>query len=163
MKIKKLLFIAMLSFLFLTTYSQEDKKLYDAKINAEEVLEQAIKKAKAEDKHVFIQIGGNWCSWCIKMHDFYNTNLTVDSLLTTDYVPIVVNYSSENKNLDLMQRFEYPQRFGFPVLIILNSKGELLHTQNSLYLEEGNGYSEKSFIYFLKAWNKVALTPEQYK
>ncbi len=159
---KKILITVLISSLFFVVYSQEKKQIYDPNIDANEVLNIAIDKAKAEDKHVFIQIGGNWCPWCIKMHDFYNTNSTIDSLLATDYVPIVINYSRENKNLDIMEKFEYPQRFGFPVLIILDSNGKRLHTQNTVYLEEGKGYSEKKIMDFLKAWNKAALNPEEY-
>ena len=48
-------------------------------------------------------------------------------------------------------------RFGFPVFVILNEKGERVHTQNSAYLEKGEGYSEKEVVSFLNLWNKKAV------
>jgi len=160
---KKILLTIIISSLFFVAYSQEKQQIYDPNIDANKVLQSAIDKAQKENKHVFIQIGGNWCPWCIKLHNFYTTNKSLDSLLNADYVPIVINYSKENKNLDIMEKFEYPQRFGFPVLIILDSDGRRLHTQNTAYLEAGKGYNEKIFTEFLKSWNKAALAPEQYK
>ena len=61
----------------------------------------------------------------------------------------MVNYSKENKNLAEMKKLEFPQRFGFPVFVILDSNGKRIHTQNSSYLEEGDGYSKKKVIDFL--------------
>jgi len=160
---KKILLTIFISSLFFIAYSQENQQIYDPNIDANKVLQLAIKKASKENKHIFIQVGGNWCPWCIKLHNFYTTNKSLDSLLNANYVPVVINYSKENKNLDILKQFEYPQRFGFPVLIILDSEGNKLHTQNTVYLEKDKGYDEKIFIEFLKSWNKAALDPEQYK
>ena len=57
-----------------------------------------------------------------------------------------------------MKRLGYPERFGFPVFVILNEKGERVHTQNSAYLEKGEGYSEKEVVSFLNHWTKQAVT-----
>jgi hypothetical protein len=74
-----------------------------------------------------------------------------------------LNYSNENKNFDLMAEFGYPQRFGFPVFVILNPDGTRIHTQNSAYLEEEKSYSEKKVIEFLKHWSPESLNPANYK
>lgn len=50
-----------------------------------------------------------------------------------------------------------PARFGFPVFVILNEKGEPIHIQNSAYLEEGKGYSEQKVVEFLNAWTPNAV------
>lgn len=161
MKIKNfylLIFFLSLSF---TIFAQA--KIYNPKANAKADLSQAIKKAKAENKHVFIQVGGNWCPWCILMHDFYTENQKIDSILNANYVPVLINYSRENKNLEVLEQLDYPQRFGFPVIVILDKNGNRLHTQNTAYLEEGKGYNEKVFADFLKSWNKNALDPKNYQ
>jgi hypothetical protein len=74
-----------------------------------------------------------------------------------------VNYSKENKNPKAMQILDYPQRFGFPVLVILDGEGKRIHTQNTLYIEEGRSYNEKEILDFLRAWNREAIDPENYK
>ncbi|WP_217447779.1 hypothetical protein [Maribellus comscasis] len=40
-------------------YAQEIK-IYNPKADAKEELADAVKKASMENKHVFIQVGGNW-------------------------------------------------------------------------------------------------------
>jgi hypothetical protein len=74
-----------------------------------------------------------------------------------------VNYSKENKNPDILADLGYPQRFGFPVLVILDGNGNRLHTQNSAYLEQEKAYSMETVIEFLKQWTPAALDPENYK
>lgn len=143
--------------------AQEKPKLYNPEANAQADIQNAVKKAQAEGKHVFLQIGGNWCSWCIKFNKFTTTDTQIDSLFKASYVIVHVNYSKENQNLALLEKLHYPQRFGFPVFLILNEKGERIHTQNSAYLEKGDGYDKAKIMEFLGAWNKNALDPKQYK
>lgn len=147
----------------LAVCAQEKPKLYHPEANAQADVQNAVKKAQAEGKHVFLQIGGNWCSWCIKFNKFTTTDAQIDSLFKASYVIVHVNYSKENQNLALLEKLHYPQRFGFPVFLILNEKGERIHTQNSAYLEKGDGYDKAKIMEFLSAWNKNALDPKQYK
>jgi hypothetical protein len=82
--------------------------------------------------------------------------------MAKSYVPIMVNYSKENRNLAELKKLEYPQRFGFPVFVILDNNGKRIHTQSSAYLEEGEGYSKKKVLDFLKQWTPDALNPNLY-
>ncbi len=143
--------------------AQNSNKPYDPQRDAKQQIAQAVTKAKEEGKHVFLQIGGNWCSWCLMMHNFYTTNTKVDSLMQADYVTEMINYSKENRNSEILQEFGFPQRFGFPVIVILDANGNQIHTQNTVCLEEGHGYSEKHFLEFLKNWSPAALDPANYK
>ncbi|MGD2034640.1 MAG: thioredoxin family protein [Bacteroidales bacterium] len=139
------------------------KSLYDPYTDAVGQIEEAVDSAGSLNKHVLIQVGGDWCSWCIKLHEFIREHPQVDSLILADYVFIRVNYSKENKNPEAMQLLDLPQRFGFPVLVVLNDEGKRIHTQNTAYLEAGTTYDEKKITGFLKAWNKKALDPDLYK
>jgi hypothetical protein len=63
-----------------------------------------------------------------------------------------------------LARYGFPQRFGFPVFLILDGNGKLLHTQNSAYLEDGNkSYKKEVVMGFLGDWSPTALDPGQYK
>ncbi|RZL19500.1 MAG: DUF255 domain-containing protein, partial [Pedobacter sp.] len=53
------------------TFAQQKKetvKIYNPSADARADLDAAIAKAKKDNKQVFVQIGGNWCSWCIAFH-----------------------------------------------------------------------------------------------
>lgn len=67
----------------------------------------------------------------------------------------------------------YPQRFGFPVFLILDGNGKLLHTQNSAYLEtdetdsvtgkKKTGHDVETVMDFLRGWTVKALDPASYQ
>ena len=84
-------------------------------------------------------------------------------MMGKNYIPVLVNYSKENRNFALLKKLEYPQRFGFPVFVILDSGGNRIHTQSSGYLEDGDGYSKKKVLEFLSQWSPDALDPGNYK
>jgi thioredoxin-related protein len=166
LSMKKYILGILLATSVLTLAAQDLKKfnLYHPDANAKKELQDAITKAKQEKKHVFVQIGGNWCIWCARFHDFINSDAAVDSLIKADYIVYHLNYSKENKNTGLLTKYEFPQRFGFPVFLILDGNGRLLHTQNSGYLENGNkGYDREAVLGFLQDWRPAALDPKQYK
>jgi hypothetical protein len=54
--------------------------LYDPSADAAADISRAVKEAKAEHKHVLLQAGGNWCSWCIEFDRFLHTHTSLDSL-----------------------------------------------------------------------------------
>ena len=137
--------------------------VYKPSENAVLGLSKAVKQAKEEKKHVFVQIGGNWCVWCARFYKFTTTDVQIDSLIRADYTVYHLNYSPENKNTELLQKLGFPQRFGFPVFIILDENGERLNTQNSEYLEQGHSYNKAKVMEFLQNWNVKALDPNQYK
>ena len=131
--------------------------------NAVAAIANAVGKASKEKKHVLVQVGGNWCSWCARFYKFSKEDVQVDSLLNASFVVYHLNYSKENKNLPVLAEYSFPQRFGFPVFLVLNENGKLLHTQNSAYLEDGNGYGKEKILDFLSSWTREAIAPETYK
>ncbi len=161
---KILLFVATL-FIFLsaTAQSKDTAHLYNVNDNAEKEIAAAIKKAKAEHKFVLIQGGGNWCSWCKRFSITVANDAKLDSIVNADFVVYHLNYSQENKNDKVYAKYGYPQRFGFPVFIILDDKGNHIHTQNSEYLEEGKGYDKDKIAEFFEGWSPAALDPASYK
>ena len=137
--------------------AQEQVKLYDPSLDGMKQLQDAVKKAKSENKHVFVQFGGNWCSWCIKFDAFCKADEEIMKVINDNYITIKVNQSTENKNEAVMKLLENPGRFGYPVFIIVDGNGKRLHTQDSALLEEGNGYSKTKILSFLKGWSPAAL------
>ena len=148
-------------------FAQDPLKPYNPNADAKADLKKAIDKAKKENKHVLIQIGGNWCPWCLRFHAMANGAQKIDSILRKDYVYLLLNYSKENKNWDLMEQLGFPNRFGFPVFVILDGNGTRLHTQDSGLLEHRDpnvkGYDTAKVVLFLREWNVRALDPATYK
>lgn len=143
--------------------AREDSLIYHPNADARQEIAAALQQAKAEQKHLVLMIGGNWCRWCRMFERFRLSDSRVDSLVKRDFVWLHVNYSKENKNPELMKALSYPQRFGFPVFVILDAEGKLLHTQQSGYLESGEGYSTEKVLDFLHQWRREALLEETYR
>jgi thioredoxin-related protein len=146
-----------------STFAQE-ATLYNPQANAAADIDAAIAKAIKENKFVLLQAGGNWCRWCIEFARFCKDDKQIDSVFSNSYVWYHLNWSKENTNKPIFAKYGYPQRFGFPVFIILNAKGERIHTQNSEYLEDGKkSYDKEKVLSFLKMWSPDALNPAMYE
>lgn len=142
--------------------NNDTAKLYSVNANAKNDIALAVRQAKAEKKLVMIQAGGNWCSWCLLFDKTVKNDIQLDSALKANYVVYHLNYSKENQNEAVFAQYSYPQRFGFPVFIILDQNGKLLHTQNSSYLEEGKGYNKNKVLGFFSDWSVAAFDPKNY-
>ncbi|MDR3716001.1 MAG: thioredoxin family protein [Puia sp.] len=140
-----------------------ESKPYDPLADAGADIAAALKRAKAENKHVLLQAGGNWCGWCMEFNRFVHATGQIDSLIEKCFVVYHLNYSKENTNNAIFARYGYPQRFGFPVFVILDAEGARIHTQNSEYLEQGRSYNKQRVYEFLIQWTPQALNPALYK
>jgi thioredoxin-related protein len=109
-------------------------------------------KAKNEQKHIMVFVGGNWCGWCYRLNNFIKKDNVLLRLLQDNYILYHLNFSIENKNLPYLAKIGNPQRFGFPVLVILDENGNLLHTQDSGLLQQGNLYSTEQISSVLNKW-----------
>ena len=156
---KNIVLFTLLSLFCINLSAQDaDKvKLYHPEANAEQDLEEAIQSAKESNKHIFVQGGGNWCGWCIRFHQFIEEDEELKSTFEKNFVTVKLNYSPENKNEAIYKKFGNPERFGFPVFIILDHLGNQIHTQDSALLEEGKGYNKLKVLSFLKNWSYAAI------
>ena len=94
---------------------------------------------------------------------FCNADPKIDSVLKSSFVIYYLNTDKENKNEKAFAKYGYPQRFGFPVFIILDQKGNRIHTQNSVYFEtDKKSYDKTKVLEFLELWSPRALDPKNY-
>jgi thioredoxin-related protein len=143
------------------------KKVYNEDINPIEQIDQAVAKAKSEGKFVICQVGGNWCPWCLLFADFISNDTTISKMIDDNFVYIHVNYNPrKSKDAEkaelakkLMERLNRPARFGFPVFVVLDEEGKVIHIQDSGLLEEGKGYNQEKVLSFFKNWTPKAVKP----
>ena len=101
--------------------------------------------------------GSDWCGWCKLYDKFSNSDEDIALIMMQEYTTVLVNWSPENRNLEAMNYLGTPQRFGYPVFIILDGNGNVLHTQDTALLEEGRGYNKNHVLRFLKVWTYSAV------
>ena len=159
--------IGFVSFLlaFAVEAQTELKRVYNEDINPNGQIDQALVKARAEGKFVICQVGGNWCPWCLRFADFITNDTTISKVITDNFEYIHVNYNprkleSEEKQEQakaLMKRLSNCGRFGFPVFVVLDEEGKVMHIQDSSFLEEGQGYNQEKVLRFFKRWTPQAV------
>ena len=132
-------------------------KIYDEKADAMSQIDQALEDARESGRFVICQVGGNWCPWCLRFAKFITEDEEIANVVKENFVYIHVNTSKANKNEEALRRLGNPGRFGYPVLVILDDEGRVMHIQNSSYLEEGNGYNHKKVLEFFLNWTRKAI------
>ncbi|MBQ4386171.1 MAG: thioredoxin family protein [Prevotella sp.] len=141
------------------------KKVYNEEINPIEQIDQAIVKAKSEGKFVICQVGGNWCPWCLRFADFITKDTTISKVIDENFEYIHVNYNPRKSRSEvqqqqaaaLMERLNNCGCFGFPVFVVLDEEGKVIHIQDSSFLEEGKGYHQEKVLRFFKNWTPKAV------
>ena len=157
------LFVALLS---LSAHAQTAlKKVYNEEINPMTQIDEALAQAKSSGKFVVCQVGGNWCPWCLRFADFVTKDTTISQVIDQNFVYIHVNYNPRKsqdaektaQTQSMLKRLDNPARFGFPVFVVLDGQGQVLHIQDSSFLEEGKSYNQAKVLRFLKNWTPQAV------
>ena len=133
------------------------EKVYDEEADAMAQIDQALEQARESGRFVICQVGGNWCPWCLRFAKFITEDEEIANVVKENFVYIHVNTSKTNKNEEALRRLGNPGRFGYPVLVILDDEGRVMHIQNSAYLEEGKSYNQKKVLQFFQNWTRQAI------
>ena len=154
---KSLFIVFVFVFVFCTAKAQL-AKVYDETIDPMEQIDKALVKAKVTDKYVICQVGGNWCKWCLRFAAFIKNDAEIAKVIEDNFVYEHVNYPRKGAAADLLKRLGNPGRFGYPVFVVLDSNGTVIHIQDSSFLEEGvDGYDKKKVLRFLNAWTPTVV------
>lgn len=163
----KRLFIIVLA-LFMLSLSDAQaqlKKVYNDEIDPMEQIDKALVQASEQGKFVICQLGGNWCPWCLRFADFITTDEEISKVIDDNFVYIHVSYNPHKSTDDaakardaaLLKRLGNPGRFGYPVFIVLDSSGTVMHLQDSSFLEEGKSYNKEKVLRFFNNWTPKAV------
>ena len=97
--------------------------------------------------------------------DFITNDTTISKVINDNFEYIHVNYNprksggeeKEKQATALMKRLDNCGRFGFPVFVVLDDAGKIIHIQDSSFLEEGQGYNQEKVLRFFKNWTPQAI------
>lgn len=126
------------------------REKFDPKRDPKADLQAAVIKASASGKRIILDVGGEWCGWCVYMDKYFLENPELAKLRDNNFVWIKINMSPENENKEFLS--VYPEPMGYPHLYVLDEQGKLLHSQHTNVLEAGKGYNLQAFTEFLKKW-----------
>ncbi|MFZ4862865.1 thioredoxin family protein [Sphingobacterium sp. Mn56C] len=126
------------------------EKPYHPEADAQKDIDALVKQAQKEKKTVLIQAGGNWCVWCLRFNAYIQQTPSIHSLLEDKFLYYHLNFSKENKNEAVFQKYA-PEgnKLGYPFFIVLNQDGKTESIHDSGSLERGESYDEAKVLAFL--------------
>ena len=159
---KRILSIVLIALAAVTADAQSNlKKVYDETADPMKQISKAVQDAGKDGRFVICQVGGNWCRWCLMFADFVAKDAELTQLIDENFVFIHSNYNPRErageKTLEMLKKLGNPERFGFPVFVVMDQNGKVIHTQDSSFLEEGNGYSRDKVARFFQNWTPKAV------
>jgi len=113
---------------------------------------EAAKTAMASHKRILLDVGGEWCIWCRRLHQTFQTDAAVRAKLADSCVLVMIDVNTRDgawRNTEVDRRYGNPTRFGIPVLVVLDADGRILATKDTGELEDGNHHSPAKILAFL--------------
>ncbi|MDX6288536.1 MAG: hypothetical protein QOH42_335 [Blastocatellia bacterium] len=123
---------------------------YDPKRNAAQDIDDAIKEAQRAHKRILLEVGGDWCSWCHTLDNFFEAHPELVQLRDRNFVTVKINFSEDNENKEALSR--YGPIESYPHLLVLDADGKLLLSKETGALESGKSYNLEKLTAFLKEW-----------
>jgi thiol:disulfide interchange protein len=132
--------------------ARAEERPFDPARDPAKDLRVAMQRAQAEHKNILMDVGGNWCEWCIVLEETLHGDAELNALLAKNYVVMHVNWSKENENKAFLKR--YPAPVGFPTWYVLSAQGRLLKAETNTSELEANhdidgGYNKAALKRFL--------------
>ena len=127
--------------------------IYDPTADGSAQIASALKTAQAENKRVILKFGANWCGWCHQLSGLLKTNAELAALVKENYVLVLIDVDKQH-NADTDKKYGKPTRFGLPALVVLDTDGTQLTTQDTGKLEDGNHHDLAKVKAFLVKWRK---------
>ncbi len=127
---------------------------YDPKRDADQDIRDASAEAQRTNRRILLEVGGDWCSWCHRLDEFFEAHPDLISLRDKNFVTVKINFSEENRNAAVLARYDPIP--GYPHVFVLDSDGKLLRSQDTSAFEEGKSYNAERLAAFLTNWAKAS-------
>lgn len=142
--------LALLPWLATATSLPDYSTGYDAKRDVFADGHDAIQRAKASNRRVLIEVGGDWCVWCHVLDKFLRDNPDIETELHNTFVLLKVNVDDVNDNSEFLKAF--PKPLGYPHMYITENNGSIVWSQDTAEFLHKGKYSRERFLAFLHKW-----------
>nr|WP_124849326.1 prolipoprotein diacylglyceryl transferase family protein [Acidipila sp. EB88] len=123
---------------------------FDPDRDAFQDLAEAKQRATLQHKNILLDVGGNWCGWCLlldrSMQDDASVRARLDHLIV-----LHVSTSFYRPNTKFLSR--YPPANGYPMWFVLSPKGKLLAAKSpEAFQKTDNTYDTGKIEAYLRQW-----------
>ncbi len=137
-------------------YPKMGPDIYDREADGATLITAAVALAKAEHKHVLVELGANWCIWCRRLQQTMEGNPAVAKARSENFVLVLVDVNhrhGKKRNDAVNTQYGDPMAQGLPVLVVLDAEGKQLTTQETGALEDGkDAHDPAKVVAFLEKW-----------
>lgn len=136
--------------------------VYDPQADARQQIAAALARAQRDHQRVLLMFGGDWCSWCRKLHGVFTTERDIARRLRNEYQLVLVDVGRFDKNVDLATRYGIDLKTsGVPFLTVLEAGGRVLVNQATGALEAGKAHDVQKVAGFLDQWKAPPQDAEE--
>jgi thiol:disulfide interchange protein len=137
-------------------YPKMGPDIYDTQADGASQVADALVQAASTHKRILLDLGANWCIWCRRLQDTFASDPAVKKALDDNFIVVLIDVNhreGKSRNGVLNRHYEDPIKEGLPVLVVLETNGRMLVTQETGALENGrNGHDPKKILAFLEKW-----------
>jgi thiol:disulfide interchange protein len=127
------------------------KHLYSSTANPKTDIAIALKQAKAENKRVILDFGGDWCGDCQVLDIYMHENPNAE-LIAKYFLVVHIDIGRMDHNVDVAEKYKVPIQKGVPALAVLDAQGKLLYSQQNKEFENMRNMKSSDVTAFLKRW-----------
>lgn len=132
--------------------SDMKKNIYPADAEAHAEIQEAEEKAANAHKRLLLVFGANWCFDCHVL-DLAFQRPDIAPILVANYEVVHVDLGpEEEKNADLVKKYEIPLNKGIPALAVAESDGQLVTSQKNGEFEDARSLAPEFLVAFLSKW-----------
>lgn len=129
-------------------------------LHASEVFADALARAKAEDKNVFLHFGAPWCIWCHRLEGWM-ARPEVAAILARDFVDLKIDQDRMIGAAEIFKKYNPQGGGGIPWFVVLSPAGEAIVTSDGPGGNIGHPAKDEEISHFLGMMDKGArrMTP----
>ncbi len=130
-----------------------EKHVYDEDANADKVVDEALARAKKNNKLLLIDLGGNWCPDCIILHNLMEVP-EMKKFVDTHYEVALVDVGRFDKNAQIGARYGYNTRLkGVPTVLVVDPKtNKVINGERVFALSTARSQTPQALADYLANW-----------
>jgi thiol-disulfide isomerase/thioredoxin len=126
---------------------------YDEAADAHAELDRALARAKAAERRVLVDFGGNWCPDCRVLGGVLAL-APVRRFVDDRYEVVAIDVGRFSKNLDIPRWFGIELK-GVPTVLVLDGDGRLLNGGHTLDLGDAREMTPQAIVDWLARWSAI--------
>lgn len=127
---------------------------YDEKADAQDAVQAAAARAKANGKLLLIDLGGNWCPDCRILAGTMRLP-QLDAFVRAHYELVMVDIGRFDRNMQIPARYGIAKPEGVPALLVVDPKtNTLLNLGKTSALANARAMTPQALADWLAGWTK---------